>query len=1075
MPTVAGEPLAVRAGQRVRLEGRVVPARGFSGREVRATVLATEAWPAPRPLPVDPMDATGLDAAWVVAEGSVVRQLESDATHVQYDLLSGGRRLRVRLLVDPAEPIPNLLEKRVRVRAVHVPQRNPAGRVVRTDLWVPRRQDIAVLGAVGEDERFKLPRTMLDQLREAVGRDWVRVAGTVKAWQEGEAVTLRDETGELTVVTAQPGPLAPGTAVELVGRPQEVEGGVVLKAPFLRPVATWPARTLTAPRQAGGVVAPLKLRVAAQVLELEPAEAARGYPVALRGVVTWSHAAADFYFVQDSTGGVRVRVAEGITPPPPGTPVSVEGVTVLGAFAPELRGTGIAGANPINAPAPREVSLEHALTGSEEARLVTLRGYVRAVVPERAWRRLELATAAGEFEAWAPAGDDDRALIGALVRVTGVCEAEADGRRQLTGIRLWVPDAEAVRVEAAPSADPFAAPLRAVAGLRQFNPLQTGNQWVRVRGTVVAQEAGRFLCLQEGEAGVMVLSRDGAEVPVGGRLEVVGLPGREGGRIVLREGVWRAAQVAEAAPEPLELARPEELLPAADARLVRVRATLLNLQPAEEGQRLSLQAGGRVFSALLPEPGHWAPDSRLELTGVYLLEFDEYRRPRGFVLRLRSAADVAVLEAPSWWTAPRLVAVVAGLAACVGLGLVWVAALRRRVQAQTAQIREQAERELRLQVELEKTSRLESLGVLAGGIAHDFNNLLTAIVGNLGLLATDERVMAAAGEEVRSAQRAARRAGDITQQLLTFAKGGSPVRQAVALPELVREAADFALHGAKVRAEFDFARELPAAEVDPAQFARVIHNLVLNAVQAMPEGGIVRLALRAVEVAAGELGALKAGPYLELAVADTGVGIAPEALGRVFEPYFSTKRGNSGLGLAAVRSIVTKHDGHIAVASMPGVGTTFRLWLPASAKPVMAVAAAEEERPEAVRPRLRVLLMDDEEFIRDLGVRALAHGGHEVTTVADGKAAVAAYAVAGEAGRPFDVVVLDLTVPGGMGGEETVRELLRMDPGARVIVSSGYSSNPVMARYREHGFCAVVPKPYEIGVLLRTVESVARG
>ncbi len=1072
LPLVAGEPMALRAGQRVRVEGHVTPVRGISGREVKVTVLADEAWPLPRPLPDDPADATDLDAAWVEAEGSVIRQLESDSTHVQYDLLAGGRRIRVRLLVGPSEPIPQLLEMRVRLRGVHVAQRDQAGRLQRTDIWVSRRQDITVTGPVGEDERFRLPRTMLDQLPASLGRPWVRVTGTVRVWQEGESVTLRDETGELTVTTAQPGPFPPGTPIELVGRPRETGGIVTLRAPFLRQASTMPMRLMMLSPPKGGLPSLMKLRVAAQVLELQPAEAERGYQAMLRGVVTWSNPEADFYYLQDSSGGVRVRLPSGETPPVPGTAIGVEGVTVMGAYAPELQGTKIVGVNPINHPTARPISLEQALTGAEESRFIMLRGYVRAVTVAGAWRRLELSTASGEFQAFMPVTADVRPLVGAVVRVTGVCAAEADAQRQLTGIRLWVPEPESIAIDTPPLADPFSAPGHSVVSLRQFNPSQSVNQLVRVRGTVVAQAAGRFLCLQEGAAGVMVLSRDGPVVPVGTTVDVVGLPGREGGRVVLREGNWRRASSPGPEPEPLGLEHPEGITPAADARLVRLRATLLSLQPMDAGCRLTLQAEGRLFGAALPVAADWQRGSLLELTGVYLLEFDEYRRPRGFIIQLRSPADVTVVTAPSWWTLGRLTAVVVGLGGCVGLGVVWVAVLRRRVQVQTAQIREQAAREVRLQAELEQSSRLESLGVLAGGIAHDFNNLLTAIVGNLGLMAHDPRVMTAAAPEVESAQRAARRAGDITQQLLTFAKGGNPVRQAVALPDLVREAVEFALHGAKVRAEFDFAPELPAADVDAAQLSRVVHNLVLNAVQAMPDGGVVRLVLRAVTLATAEMEPLAPGRYLELAIADTGMGIAPEALGRLFEPYFSTKRGNSGLGLATVRSIVSKHDGHIAVASTLGAGTTFRIWLPVAKAPVAAGAAPAEVG--AGGRRLRVLLMDDEPIIRDLGVRALAYGGHETVVVGDGRAAIEAYGVARAAGRPFDVVILDLTVPGGMGGEEAVRELLRLDPAARVIVSSGYASNPVMARYREHGFCAVVPKPYEIEALLRTVEHAAR-
>ena len=364
--------------------------------------------------------------------------------------------------------------------------------------------------------------------------------------------------------------------------------------------------------------------------------------------------------------------------------------------------------------------------------------------------------------------------------------------------------------------------------------------------------------------------------------------------------------------------------------------------------------------------------------------------------------------------------------------------------------------------------------MLAGGIAHDFNNLLTVILGNLGLAAMDKRVMAAAGEYISEAESGAQRAKDITQQLLTFAKGGDPVRTSVRLPEVVKEAANFALHGSKVRVDFDYPPNLPPGDVDAGQISRVVHNLVINAVQAMPDGGVISIALAAATLGAGEVDALPAGGYLRLTITDTGKGIPPENLTRIFDPYFSTKAqaGNSGLGLATVRSIIKKHNGHIEVESRLGQGTTFRIWVPAARQEISRVASVTPWTQG--RGTARVLVMDDEDVIRRVAGRMLSLAGHEAVFAGDGAEAIRTYTAMRQSGHAFDLVIFDLTVPGGMGGKDALQELLKTDPNIRAIASSGYSSDPVMANPRSYGFCASLPKPYDIPDLMKAVEAARR-
>jgi len=392
-----------------------------------------------------------------------------------------------------------------------------------------------------------------------------------------------------------------------------------------------------------------------------------------------------------------------------------------------------------------------------------------------------------------------------------------------------------------------------------------------------------------------------------------------------------------------------------------------------------------------------------------------------------------------------------------------------KLRAANASLRREMEERRRAEDELLKARKIESLGLFAGGIAHDFNNLLAAIMGNISIVRTMLGGSAREEELLAEAEKACFRARDLTGQLLTFSKGGLPIKRLTRLRTLLRETMEFVLRGSPVQGSFDIHGDLWDVEADRGQISQVVHNLVINAVQAFQGSGAIRLA--AANVLPGDAlpAGLAPGRYVRIAVSDNGPGIPAQNLDRVFDPYFTTKSTGSGLGLSVCYSIIMKHGGRIHADSSPGEGTVFTIHLPASLE--REEEALMTERGEA-RFSGRVLVMDDEAAVAKVLARMLEKLGLEAVTVGDGEMALAAYRDAQSKGKQFDAVVTDLTIPGGMGGRDAISLLLAEHPGARAVASSGYSNDPVMANFTEYGFMDVLPKPFALDDVVRVMGRV---
>jgi PAS domain S-box-containing protein len=376
--------------------------------------------------------------------------------------------------------------------------------------------------------------------------------------------------------------------------------------------------------------------------------------------------------------------------------------------------------------------------------------------------------------------------------------------------------------------------------------------------------------------------------------------------------------------------------------------------------------------------------------------------------------------------------------------------------------------QIRMEEELQKVKKLESVGILAGGIAHDFNNILVAILGNLDLACQFIDPESKPYKLLQNAEKASIRASDLTQQLLTFSKGGAPVRQTSSIAEIIKDSASFVLHGTNVACLYDIPEDLWLVHIDKGQMSQVIQNIIINAKQAMPEGGTIQITCENIKSNSKEDFLLPPmHRYVKITITDSGSGIHQEVVDSIFDPYFSTKEEGSGLGLAVTHSIVKKHDGHITVDSRPGQGTTFTIYLPASPEEQQDID--EEDMEVHAEGTGRIMIMDDEEMVRNVGRVMLEELGYEVVCVENGDEAVRLFQESQHTPEPIDLIIMDLTIPGGMGGKETAQKILQIDPHAKIIVSSGYSNDPVLADFRAYGFCSVIIKPYVIQELRNAI------
>ncbi len=755
-------PIPLKAGQRVAIDGVIIPGRQqLIWDKTRIRILEEN-----MPLKAETVRDAGknsheLNGHLVSVEG-LIDHIQDNPTHCIMNFLSGGiPAWAIVLKGTKGSPLHFKEGDFVRMKCVYTARFDRDANLSTLTLWVNSPADIEVIGSINTDARFALPITLSDEIRaDQLTGTTVRVEGVVRSYEPGKWVTLWDAAGQVMVQSKQTQPLRFGDRVEAIGYPYQ-EGVQQCLHDGLYRLAVSTNTTASAPMIGAN---PLPLRLTEQIRDLSLEEADRHLPVRLRAIVTWSDSGTPFAFVLDASGGIQVVNPkwEEPTVAKPGTIVLLEGVTSKGAFVPVVTNAVLRRVGWWKVEEQRPVTLEQALTGVEEDNWVEMRGFVRDVVQTNGLTRFDLSTSSGEFQAWTPVWAAFDSLKGSIIRVRGVCSAVSDARHQLMGIQIWTPDGQSIETEESTPNDLFGIPSRPLASLRQFSPESALNQRIRTTGTVVLHMPGQYLYVQDGVDSVFALSQQPDALQPGDRVEVVGFPGKEGRKFVLREAVYRRlASGGEPKSVPLSAANFSDVN--LEGLLAKTEGVLLNKMEKDGETHLLIQTKDFTSEASLNSAATETENklqaldlgSRLALTGVYEVQNDESGRPRSFRLRLRSWNDVQLLQPPPWWTLARLLWVLAGVFTVFLIALIWGILIARknallhqahaelqmandqleiRVAERTREFQDQvAAKELahtelaRAQQSLMLASRRAGMAEVATGVLHNVGNVLNSV------------------------------------------------------------------------------------------------------------------------------------------------------------------------------------------------------------------------------------------------------------------------------------------------------------------------------------------------------------
>jgi len=836
------------------------------------------------------------------------------------------------------------------------------------------------------------------------------------------------------------------------------------------------------------------LTTAAQIKSQTRRDENRFYPVRMRAVVTLAEPDWAGLTVQDSTAGLYVGIAGGqVERFTPGDVVEIEGFSIGGQFAPSIVSQSVRVVGHGALPAARPFRATRVI-GPDENAWTQFSGVVQFVSK---WEGTELTLRVAGDSGLVPVrivhGDTKRRVeewIDAEVTVQGIGSPLYDQEHRIDGFEMVAPTLDSVQVTRAASQDAFARPVIPIGSLLRFNPDRRLNHRVKVAGTVVLRRNDALFVADE-TGGVQLRTAGISEVQVGDGVEAVGFPTVQLGRPALEEAVLRRLGPGRI-PAPVDISADEATGGPYDARLVRLTAFLVNRRVSFGDHLLTLQAGRKQFTAQLEHPQYsefiesLREGSMLQITGVCALEWDDSQvppSPRSFHLLVPSPADIRVVRRASWWTLGHALVVLGIMSAAVLAVLSWVIVLRRRVAAQTAQIREQMEHTTRMQTRLEEAGRLESLGRLAGGIAHDFNNLLTVINGYADLMLSRAGLSEASEKSITEIRNAGKKAASLTLQLLAFSRKQILQPRVLDLNSVARETEAILrrLIGENIRVEVNLDPSACLTLADPGQITQVLMNLSVNARDAMPGGGTLTISTTRTDldghsngrdwhpVERGEGPA--PGRYVLLSVADTGVGMDEVTKAHIFEPFFTTKDAGkgTGLGLSTVFGIVRQSKGYVRVQSEPGKGSAFTICLP------QAEAGAEREAGDTpgtgssgAGGEETILIVEDQTEVRSLVSGVLQQWGY-VTLEASG--AEESLALLKCYPGPVELMITDVVMP-GMSGVRLADEVKCVRPETKVLFMSGYTHSEIDHQGLLREGVAFIQKPFTPEALAAKVRAV---
>jgi len=1089
-------PYTFKSGERIAIDGVIIPeSERFVWSETKTRILQEN-------VPFTPIPVTNLsgnpDAVkdhLVSAEGLIDTEIDQ-GTHCTIVFLQGGTSAYAYVMKGTNSPVPFKPGDIIRITGVYSAQFDKGGKLNSISLWAGSQTNVKVIGSIDKDARFNTPVTSSHEIQFLSPNNLVHVAGVVHKYEAGQWATIWDKTGQILVQSKQSQTLRFGDVIEAIGYPYYVGVQSCLHDAVYRVTSATNAAALLQDMATNTV----PLCLAEQVRDLSLEDAARHLPVTIQGIVTWSHADTSFAYVQDGSGGIKVMNPrwDDAGSMKPGTIVRVDGVTYAGGFVPIVTNAVLRRAGWFNIVPGPFVTLEQALTGIEEGNWVEMQGFVRNITRTKGLVRFDLSTSSGEFAVWGPATQSYDWYKGSIIRVDGVCSAMSNRRHQMKGIQLWTPDINTyAHVEVPAPDDVFAAPFRRLANLRRFNVEGTLNQRLRTTGTVVQAESGRGISLQDGVDSVLALSQQKDPLQLGDKVEVVGFPGQQGQKFVLREAAYRRISSGPE-PAPMLLSATNSTDSNLEGLLVQARGTVLNVMKKNGETRMLVQAKGFTFEAGLAPSNVESNqlqevqlDSQIIVKGVYEMQRDEYGRPASFLLRLRSGNDIQLAQEAPWWTTARLLAGLVGTMIIFLVALIWGLLIARKnkllsqVQTdlriakdklevrvdertrelQTANERLKAEMAERQETEkaLRQAQKMEALGQLAGGIAHDFNNLLTVIRGYADCLQAEPIQPHERDKAINEIRFAADRAAKLTSRMLIFCRKKPLQRENVDLNELIRNLGNLLkrLLGENIAIEFQSNKKMMMVHADSGMMEQIILNLAVNARDAMPNGGRLSIHADEIEVRPEQCTAnpkARPGPFICIAVSDTGSGITPEVLPHLFEPFFTTKElgKGTGMGLATVYGIVQQHTGWIEVESQAGCGATFKIFLPGAAGIASAGTVSTTETKIAGGTE-SILLVEDEEKIRQLAEKTLRAYGYRVYQAGSGAEALSVWSVHAQ---DIDLLFTDIMLPGGMSGCDLAKSLQTKNERLKIAYTTGYAAESFgLERSLEEGV-NLLHKPY---------------